>query len=85
MAETESLTVRIYCPEEEVFSGTARAVFLPSVLGPFEVLRRHGAIISVLEKGPIRIIAGDGQEKVFPVKGGFAKVKDNIVTVCVER
>ena len=44
-------------PEGTLFEGTARAVFLPGAVSPFEVLPGHGAIISALGAGPVRVVS----------------------------
>ena len=77
------LTIRILTPEGTLHTGTASAVFLPGVVSPFEVLPGHAPIISALERGEIRVISEDGEQR-FPVCGGVVKVKDNQITACVE-
>lgn len=81
----EPLSIEIYSPEENLFCGTARAIFLPGRVGPFEVLHRHAPIITELVQGEIRILSGDGQPTSIFVKGGFARVKNDKVSVCVEK
>lgn len=76
------ITVEILSPEKTVFKGDAKAVFLPSVLGNFEVLPGHAAVVAALEKGSV-IVRAD-VEKKFEIKSGIARVKNNVVTVCVE-
>ena len=77
------LTIRILTPEGTLFEGTATAVFLPGAVSPFEVLPGHGAIISALSAGPVRVVGG-GQEQRFDVSGGVVRVLDNVITVCAE-
>ena len=77
------LTVQILTPEGPLFEGTAQAVFLPGMVSPFEVLPGHGAIISALDAGTIRIVGG-AEEQRFPIRSGVVKVKDDTVTVCAE-
>ncbi len=77
------LTIRILTPEGTLFEGTATAVFLPGAVSPFEVLPGHGAIISALSTGVIRVENGN-QEEQIPVGGGVVRVLDNVITVCAE-
>ena len=79
----KTLTIRILTPEGMLFEGTATAVFLPGAVSPFEVLPGHGAIISALSAGVIRVV-GAGQEQRFDVGGGVVRVLDNVITVCAE-
>ncbi len=77
------LTIRILTPEGTLFEGTATAVFLPGAVSPFEVLPGHGAIISALSAGVIRVENGN-QEERFELSGGVVRVLDNVITVCAE-
>ena len=78
----KTLTIRILTPEGTLHEGTAEAVFLPGQVSPFEVLPGHGAIISALSAGPIRVVSGE--ERRFAIRGGVVKVKDNEIIACVE-
>ena len=59
------------------------AVTLPGTVGPFEVMKDHGAIISSLTKGDIVYVSG-GKESRLPIVEGFVEVHNNQVSVCVE-
>ena len=58
-------------------------IFFPGVQGPFEVLRNHAPIISLLEAGKIRWRVG-GKEDTMDVSGGVVMVKDNAIKVCID-
>lgn len=77
------LTIRILTPEGTLFEGTATAVFLPGTVSPFEVLPGHGAIISALSAGVVRVENGNLEER-FELSGGVVRVLDNVITVCAE-
>ena len=79
----KTLTIRILTPEGTLFEGTATAVFLPGAVSPFEVLPGHGAIISALSAGVVRVENGN-QEERFELSGGVVRVLDNVITVCAE-
>lgn len=61
----------------------AEAVFVPGVLGEFEVLNNHAPIISALTAGEIRWRNGDKLERLA-VKGGVMRLKDNEMKICAE-
>lgn len=61
----------------------ADAVFLPGVLGEFEVLVNHAPIISVLGEGSLKWRTADALE-TLPVKGGAVRFRNNEMKVCVE-
>jgi len=77
------LKLRIIAPDRLVFEGEVESVTLPGTLGSFTVLNHHAPIISSLEKGKIVYKDANGQTDVV-VRSGFAEVKDNILSICVE-
>ena len=77
------LKLRIIAPDRLVFEGEVESVTLPGTVGSFTVLNNHAPIITSLEKGRIAYNDKNGSSEVA-VKSGFAEVKDNILSVCVE-
>jgi F-type H+-transporting ATPase subunit epsilon len=77
------IQLHIVSPEGTLVEQAVSAVTLPGTIGPFEVLKNHGAIISSLTKGDIVYVSG-GKETRLPVSEGFVEVHDNQVDVCVE-
>ena len=68
----------IVSPERTLYEGEVRAVILPGELGKFEVLKDHAPLISSLAAGEVKF------RQTLQIQGGFAEVKDNQVSVCVE-
>lgn len=62
----------------------AAAVFLPGEMGRFEILPNHAPIISTLAAGQIRWRLSDGTEESLAVRGGIARLRDNVLQVCIE-
>ena len=62
----------------------AVAVFLSGTLGRFEILPGHAPIISTLTAGELRWRRCDGSEESIPVSGGVARLRNNMLEVCVE-
>ena len=79
----DCIALHIVSPEGTLVETTVSAVTLPGTLGPFEVLKNHGAIISSLEKGDI-VYVTEGKENRLSIAEGFVEVRDNRVDVCVE-
>ncbi|MBO4724213.1 MAG: ATP synthase F1 subunit epsilon [Bacteroidaceae bacterium] len=77
------LKLRIIAPDRLVYEGEVERVTLPGTLGSFTVLDRHAPIISSLEIGKIVYKDANGQADIA-VRFGFAEVKDNILSICVE-
>lgn len=61
------------------------AVFLPGLLGEFEVLRHHAPIISALGRGAIRWRGAGGGEESVAVESGFVIVENDHIQACVEQ
>ena len=77
------LKLEIYTPNGVLFDGKVTSVTLPGTKGIFTVLKNHGAIISSLTEGKIKYTI-DEEITTLDVLGGFAEVKNNLVTVCLE-
>ena len=77
------IKLHIVSPEGTLVEQAVSAVTLPGTVGPFEVLKDHGAIISSLTKGDIVYVSG-GKESRLPIVEGFVEVHNNQVSVCVE-
>lgn len=73
----------ILSPEQELLSTGADRVELPGALGRFVVLKDHAPIISSLTAGEIRYGCGCEEHSVA-IASGFVRVRDNVVTACVE-
>ena len=78
-----TIALHIMSPEGTLVRADVSLVSLPGMLSPFTVLPGHAALITALVKGDIRYVE-DGTEKRLPIQEGFAEVKDDTVTVCVE-
>lgn len=82
--QTKTLSLKVLSPEEVLFEGQVLVVFLPGESYPFEVLPAHAPIISILTRGEVVARLLDGTMERIPIEGGIAKVKSNVVTVCVD-
>ena len=75
--------LEIISPQEVIFSGEVTEVFLPGKEGNFEVLNDHAPIISLLQKGEIKVTKTNGSKEIFNTEHGFVEVLDNKITVLV--
>jgi F-type H+-transporting ATPase subunit epsilon len=75
--------LEIISPQEIIFSGEVSEVFLPGKEGNFEVLNDHAPIISLLQKGEIKVTKTDGTKEIFNTEHGFVEVLDNKIRVLV--
>ena len=76
------MTLKIISAEQIEFEGTIESVTLPGVMGLFQVLNNHAAIIAALKEGTMSYVA-DGSIVEREIHGGVADVKDNVVSVCL--
>jgi len=76
--------LEIITPDKKVFEGEVKLIQLPGSKGGFEILKNHAPIISTLEKGTIKIIEKNGEERLFEVDGGVIENKSNKIIVLVE-
>jgi F-type H+-transporting ATPase subunit epsilon len=72
-------------PERMVLSQDASQVIVPGVEGEFTVLPGHAPVISALRPGVVAATLGDARNIRVFVKGGFAEIDADRVTVLAER
>jgi len=77
------MKLKVISPEKELLNVEVQAVELPGAAGRFVVLTGHAPLISSLEEGTVRYDLQSGSRETLSVAGGFVKVKDDVVTVCV--
>ncbi|WP_316634956.1 F0F1 ATP synthase subunit epsilon [uncultured Flavobacterium sp.] len=76
------MILEIVSPEAKLFSGEVTAVTLPGVDGSFQILNNHAPIVSILEKGTVKIAAPKFSFSK-DVASKFKKVNDQIYTLAI--
>ena len=79
----DKLHFSLVSPERELFSGLVDQVDAPGSDGDFGVLAGHAPFMTTLKEGPVRV-HNDGVVKVYDVRGGFADVTPDGLTVLAE-
>ena len=79
----DKLHFSLVSPERELFSGLVDQVDAPGSDGDFGVLAGHAPFMTTLKEGPVRV-HNDGAVKVYDVRGGFADVTPDGLTVLAE-
>lgn len=74
----------IMSPEQVLEECEVSRVRLPGKKGPFEVLKNHASLISALDAGDVEYVTSGNETRKLRIKSGFAEVKGNKVSVCVE-
>ena len=73
----------LVAPERELFSGEVDQVDAPGSEGDFGVLAGHAPFMTALKEGPVTVWNG-GQSTVYQVRGGFAEVTAQGLTILAE-
>jgi len=76
--------LEIITPEKKIFSGDVKLVKAPGAKGSFEILTKHAPIISVLEKGQIKIIDTNDKTTFIEIGGGVLESQDDKIIVLAE-
>ena len=81
---SKELQLKIISLKEVVYNDYVDSVTLPTKAGEITVLPNHVPLISHLAKGTIRA-KSTGQQKPFPIDGGFMEVTpDSRLTVLLD-
>lgn len=77
------LHISLVTPESELFSGDVDQVIAPGSEGEFGVLFDHAPFMTTLGDGDVVIIDGNTR-RTFQVRGGFADVTADGMTILAE-
>ena len=80
-----TFTFELVSPERVLFSGEVDAVVLPATEGDMTVLAGHSPVMTPLKTGFLVITSTPGNGRRILVRGGFADVNQNGLTVLAER
>lgn len=78
-----SLYVKLINPKEVIFEGVVDTIWLPGYVSPFQVLPNHAPLLSILEKGTIKLKIND-EFKMFEIESGVVEVNDNKISVIID-
>ena len=80
-----TIHVDVVSAEEQIFSGEAEFVVLPGIAGELGIYPRHAPLLTQIRPGAVRIkIAGQAEEELVFVQGGFLEVQPHLVTVLAD-
>ena len=68
------MTVGVYSLQKVLFSGEAREVNCRTKMGEITILNHHEPLISILDRGTMKIVDENGKEWYIPVSSGFLEV-----------
>lgn len=76
--------VDIITPDKTLFSGELYLIRVPGIDGSFEILKNHAPLISILDKGSIKLIDTNKQTQIIEINGGVIEVSNNNVKILAE-
>ena len=79
----DKLHFSLVSPERELFAGSVDQVDAPGSEGDFGVLAGHAPFMTALKEGPVRV-HNDGTVTTYQVRGGFADVTPEGLTILAE-
>jgi F-type H+-transporting ATPase subunit epsilon len=79
-----SFAFELVSPERLLISEQADSVTASGVEGEFTVMAQHAPFITVLKPGFVRIKTAAGAEQSFYVRGGFAEVNPEGLTILAD-
>jgi len=80
----EGTKLEIVSPERLIISETVRSVVVPGADGYFTVLGEHAPLMTTLKPGFITVEDNAGVSHVYYVRGGFADVSPEGLTILAE-
>jgi F-type H+-transporting ATPase subunit epsilon len=81
----EPLKFELVSPEKLLLSEDVESVVVPGSEGYFTVFAQHAPLMSTLKPGQIEVKAMSGVVEKFYVRGGFADVTPNGLTILAEQ
>lgn len=75
----------LVAPDRLLFSGEVDAVIVPAIDGEMTVLAGHAPVMTVLKPGIVIVDQGKGTAVRLFVRGGFADVRPDGMTILAEQ
>ena len=80
----EGLKIEIVSPERLVLSEVVTSVTVPGTEGYFTVMNDHAPFMTTLKPGFITVNGEGGRDEIYFVRGGFADVSPDGLTILAE-
>ncbi|EAU41063.1 ATP synthase subunit epsilon [Fulvimarina pelagi HTCC2506] len=80
----DSFKFELVSPEKLLLSEDANSVVVPGNEGEFTVMSNHAPFMTTLKPGMVTAKLSGGEEKKLFVRGGFADVNENGLTLLAE-
>jgi len=80
-----TMHVDVVSAEEAIFSGPAKMLFAPGVMGDLGIMPRHAPLLTRIKPGEVRVLTPDDEEQFYYVSGGMLEIQPDAVTILAER
>ena len=77
----DTLTCQIVRPDKLLYEGEATSVILAARAGELGIYPKHGAEISALGDGVMRINLPGGEQRRVVIMGGYAEIANDVLIV----
>lgn len=78
------LELEIVSPVKSVYKGTVKSVIAPGIMGEFQVLYNHAAMVSALQIGIMKLESESGEFTPYSTSGGILEVKNNKISILAD-
>ena len=80
-----TMQVEVVSSEQNIYSGEASFVVVPTVQGALGIYPRHEPIMSLVRPGALRLtVPGEAEEVLVAVSGGVLEVQPDKITVLAD-
>ena len=80
-----TMQVEVVSSEQNIYSGEASVVVVPTVQGELGIYPRHEPIMSLVRPGALRLtVPGEAEEVLVAVSGGVLEVQPDKITVLAD-
>ena len=80
-----TMQVEVVSSEQNIYSGEASCVVVPTVQGELGIYPRHEPIMSLVRPGALRLtVPGEAEEVLVAVSGGVLEVQPDKITVLAD-
>ncbi len=79
-----TMHVDVVSAEEAIFSGPAKMLFAPGVMGDLGIMPRHAPLLTRIKPGEVRILTPDDEEQFYYVSGGMLEIQPEAVTILAD-
>lgn len=80
----EAFAFELVSPEKLVLSERAMQVVVPGTEGYFTVMANHAPVMATIKPGVVEVLLESGDEKRVLIRGGFADVSPDGLTLLAE-